>query len=202
MATPIVGSLHNHYQLEVEGLAVELDVLSFQGEEWLSQPFKYTVAFTSMEQDIDAAQILGKDASFHLGASRLTAQLPIPQGGARTLHGVITGFKRVSGSRDEARYEVTLEARLALLGRGKQYRIYQHQSVPEIVESILRSRHRFEGQHFSFDLLREYPKREQVMQYGESDLAFISRLLAEVGIWYRFTHDDRLSIDVVEFHDH
>lgn len=131
MATPIVGSLHNHYQLEVEGLAVELDVLSFQGEEWLSQPFKYTVAFTSMEQDIDAAQILGKDASFHLGASRLTAQLPIPQGGARTLHGVITGFKRVSGSRDEARYEVTLEARLALLGRGKQYRIYQHQSVPE-----------------------------------------------------------------------
>ncbi len=202
MAKPIMGSTHNRYQLEVEDLTAELDVLSFKGEEWLSQPFKYTIAFTSQEQDIEAAQILGKDASFHLGKSELTTQLPMPDGASRTVHGVITGFKRVSGSRDEARYQVTLEAHLALLGRGKQYRIYQHQSVPEIVESILRSRHQLEGQHFVFDLAREYPKREQVMQYGECDLAFISRLLAEVGIWYRFTHNDRLYIDVVEFHDH
>ncbi|RCL28889.1 type VI secretion system tip protein VgrG [Pseudomonas sp. AFG_SD02_1510_Pfu_092] len=202
MAKPIMGSTHNRYQLEVEDLTAELDVLSFKGEEWLSQPFKYTIAFTSQEQDIEAAQILGKDASFHLGKSELITQLPMPDGASRTVHGVITGFKRVSGSRDEARYQVTLEAHLALLGRGKQYRIYQHQSVPEIVESILRSRHQLEGQHFVFDLAREYPKREQVMQYGESDLAFISRLLAEVGIWYRFTHNDRLYIDVVEFHDH
>ncbi|NSX21909.1 MULTISPECIES: type VI secretion system tip protein VgrG [Pseudomonas] len=202
MAKPIMGFTHNHYQLEVDQLAVELDVLSFKGEEWLSKPFKYTVAFTSPEQDIEAAQILGKDASFYLGKSQPTVQLSMINAASRTLHGVITGFKRVSGSRDEARYQVTLEAHLALLGRGKQYRIYQHQSVPEIVESVLRSRHQFEGQHFLFDLAREYPKREQVMQYGESDLAFISRLLAEVGIWYRFTHDDRLSIDVVEFHDH
>jgi len=203
MTKPLLGSIHNHYTLEIDELdAVELDVLSFIGKEWLSQPFKYTVAFTSPTQDIEAAKILGKDASFHMGASVQPPQTAITARGARTLHGVITGFKRISSARDEARYEVTLQARLALLSRGKQYRIYQHQSVPEIVESILRSRHRFEGQHFLFDLVREYPKREQVMQYGESDLAFISRLLAEVGIWYCFTHDDRLSIDVVQFHDH
>ncbi|WP_414706456.1 type VI secretion system Vgr family protein, partial [Pseudomonas sp. UBA800] len=189
--------------LEVDELDdVELDVLSFKGEEWLSQPFKYTVAFTSPTQDIDAAKVLGKDASFQMGSSGQTQPNPIPGAASRTLHGVITGFKRISSSKDEARYEVTLQARLALLSRGKQYRIYQHQSVPEIVESILRSRHQFEGQHFLFDLVREYPKREQVMQYGESDLAFVSRLLAEVGMWYCFTHNDKLSIDVVEFHDH
>jgi type VI secretion system secreted protein VgrG len=203
MAKPLLGSTHNHYTLEVDELdAVELDVLSFKGEEWLSQPFKYTIAFTSPTQDIDAAKVLGKDASFQMGSSGQTQAHALSRAASRTLHGVITGFKHLSSSRDEARYEVTLQARLALLSRGKQYRIYQHQSVPEIVESILRSRHRFEGQHFLFDLLREYPKREQVMQYGESDLAFISRLLAEVGIWYRFTHNDKLSIDVVEFHDH
>ncbi|MFP3519941.1 contractile injection system protein, VgrG/Pvc8 family, partial [Pseudomonas sp. SIMBA_077] len=72
---------------------------------------------------------------------------------------------------------------------------------PQIVESILRTRHTFEGQDFFFDLKREYPKRLQVMQYNESDLAFIARLLAEVGIWYRFTSDERLHIDVVNFHD-
>ena len=46
-----------------------------------------------------------------------------------------------------------------------------------------------------------YPRREQVMQYGEDDLHFITRLLGEVGIWFRFTTDTRLNIDVVEFYD-
>jgi type VI secretion system secreted protein VgrG len=39
------------------------------------------------------------------------------------------------------------------------------------------------------------------MQYGEDDLHFITRLLGEVGIWFRFTTDTRLNIDVVEFYD-
>ncbi|HBS6299853.1 TPA: type VI secretion system tip protein VgrG, partial [Klebsiella pneumoniae] len=43
--------------------------------------------------------------------------------------------------------------------------------------------------------------REQVMQYGEDDLRFITRLLGEVGIWFRFTADTRLHIDVAEFCD-
>nr|WP_178088104.1 contractile injection system protein, VgrG/Pvc8 family [Pseudomonas sp. GL93] len=54
----------------------------------------------------------------------------------RTLHGVVTGFKRLSGALDEARYKITLEPRLALLNRGQQFRINQHQSVPQIVESV------------------------------------------------------------------
>jgi uncharacterized protein involved in type VI secretion and phage assembly len=57
------------------------------------------------------------------------------------------------------------------------------------------------GQDFLFSLTKEYPRREQVMQYGEDDLHFITRLLGEVGIWFRFTTDTRLNIDVVEFYD-
>ena len=45
-------------------------------------------------------------------------------------------------------------------------------------------------------LAHTYPKRELVMQYGENDLQFISRLLAEIGIWFRFTADPKLNIDV------
>ncbi|CAK9889248.1 MULTISPECIES: type VI secretion system Vgr family protein [Pseudomonas] len=195
---------HSRHKLEVRGVEAGLDVLAFHGEEHLSQPFSYSVEFTSSEQDIAVEQMLGQDASFSLQAPPQKAflGLTLPEvKPLRTLHGVVTGFKRLSGSNDEACYEITLQPRLALLDRGKQYRIYQHQSVPEIVEGILRSRHNFEGQDFLFTLVRDYPKREQVMQYGESDLAFIARLLAEVGIWYRFTSDERLHIDVVEFHD-
>jgi len=196
---------HSRHSLSVRNLDARLDVLAFEGTEALSQPFRYSVEFTCLDADIDAAKMLGQDASFSLHSA--PQNIPFLGQNApklkplRTLHGVITGFKRLSGSVDEARYEITLEPRLALLGRGQQFRIYQHQSVPQIVESILRSRHGFEGQDFLFNLVRDYPKREQVMQYGESDLAFISRLLADVGIWYRFTRDERLNIDVVEFHD-
>jgi type VI secretion system secreted protein VgrG len=199
---------HTRHKLRVKGLDATLDILAFTGTEQLSEPYKYIVEFTCPEQDIAVDRILGKRADFTLHrmpvtlAKRSYSSLnDLPEAPLRTLHGMITDFKRLSSSRDEARYEVTVQPRLALLGKGKQFRIYQQQSVPQIVESVLRSRHDFEGQDFLFSLVRDYPQREQVMQYNESDLAFISRLLAEVGIWYRLTRDERLKIDVVEFHD-
>ncbi|MBJ2231976.1 type VI secretion system tip protein VgrG, partial [Pseudomonas simiae] len=196
---------HSRHTLSVRNVEARLDVLAFEGQEHLSQPFTYCVEFTSTERDLAAESLLGQNASFSLHAA--PQKLPVAGLSApevkplRTLQGVVTGFKRQSGSNDQATYEITLQPRLALLGRGRQFRIYQHQSVPEIVESILRNRHGLEGQDFLFSLKRDYPKREQVMQYGESDLTFIARLLAEVGIWYRFTSDERLGIDVVEFCD-
>ena len=114
---------------------------------------------------------------------------------------MITGFKHLSSSQDEARYEVRLEPRMALLARSRQNAIYQNLTVPQIVEKILRERHQMRGQDFVFNLKSEYPSREQVMQYGEDDLTFVSRLLSEVGIWFRFATDARLKIEVVEFYD-
>ncbi len=88
-------------------------------------------------------------------------------------------------------HEVRLEPRMALLTRSRQNAIYQNQTVPQIVEKILRERHQMRGQDFVFNLKSEYPSREQVMQYGEDDLTFVSRLLSEVGIWFRFATDAR-----------
>jgi len=198
-------STHNRHHLKITRLNAPLDVLAFDGKEQLSQPFNYAIEFTCTELDLAADQLLGRSAAFslHPPPQKLPyLGLPEPEiKPLRTRYGVIGAFQRLSASRDEARYQVTLQPRLARLGLGRQYRIYQDRSVPQIVEQILRERHDFRGQDFLFTLAREYPLREQVMQYGESDLAFISRLLAEVGIWYRFSSDDRLGIEVVEFHD-
>ena len=198
---------HSRHTLWVRDLDAALDVLAFKGEERLSEPFSYTIEFTSSAHDIAVEKMLGQDARFSLYAAPKASPFvfpgyPVPEiKPLRTLNGVITGFQRLSASRDEARYAAILQPRLALLGRGRQYRLYQHKSVPDIVDHVLRTRHGFTGEDLCFDLVREYPRRLQVMQYHESDLAFISRLLAEVGIWYRFTSDERLGIDVVEFHD-
>lgn len=200
---------HSHHVLKVWDNTAPLDVLAFTGEEHLSQPYRYTIEFTSSAKDIQPAQMLMQDATFTLNATpnalaslgaALSMTPPVMQA-LRTVHGVIQRFKRLSTSRDESRYEVTLVPRLALLAKSHQHAIYQNLSVPEIVEKILRDRHGFKGQDFLFMLAHTYPKRELVMQYGENDLQFISRLLAEIGIWFRFTADPKLNIDVVEFYD-
>jgi type VI secretion system secreted protein VgrG len=171
MSSPIYQSLkHSAYRLVIrDDEALFLDVLCFQGEEHLSQTFKYNIEFTCEEQDLPIERLLNRDASFLIfpaphtlpkankwGLTKLEV-MPL-----RTLYGVVTGLKRLSDSPDEARYELTLEPRLALAGRGQQYRIYQQKSVPEIIDGILRSRHGFRGQDFYFNLTREYPRRDQV----------------------------------------
>ncbi|MBT8765646.1 type VI secretion system Vgr family protein [Metapseudomonas boanensis] len=196
---------HSRHQLRVRNLDAPLDVLAFSGEEGLSQGFRYTIEFTSTVQNLPVAQILNRDASFSLYAppikpSYATTAAP-PALPLRVLRGVITRFNYLSTSADETRYSVLLEPRLALSGLGKACRIFQQQNVPEILESVLRERHAMRGQDFLFKLSRDYPRREQVMQYGESDRALIERLCAEVGIWHRVVTDDRLGIDVLEFCD-
>jgi len=200
MSLPILFS-HNHHLLVVKGFESALDVLAFEGDEALSTPFSYRIEFTSSDHAISKEMMLMKAAS-------LTLQAPVDQGygikmqqAVRTLQGVVSGFERLNTSKDETHYALTVEPRLALLDRSHQNAIYQDMSVPQIVEKILRERHNMRGQDFLFSLSKEYPRREQVMQYGEDDLHFITRLLGEVGIWFRFTTDTRLNIDVVEFYD-
>ncbi|EPI4626858.1 type VI secretion system Vgr family protein [Enterobacter hormaechei] len=192
---------HSHHLLSVKSCDAGLDVLAFEGNEALSTPFSYRTEFTSADHVISKEMMLMKAAS-------LTLQAPVDQGygikiqqPVRVIQGVVTGFERLSTSKDETRYALTLEPRLALLDRSHQNTIYQDMSVPQIVEKVLRERHGMRGEDFLFSLTREYPRREQVMQYAEDDLHFITRLLGEVGIWFRFTTDTRLSIDVVEFYD-
>lgn len=202
MSSPSITRFnHSHHVLAVKGYNGELDVLAFEGEEALSQPFKYRIEFTSADHSIEPQSMLMKSASLTLQGQvgqgfGIKVQQPL-----RVIQGVVTGFERLSTSRDETHYAVTLQPRLALLDRSHQNAIYQDASVPQIVEKVLRERHRMLGQDFEFCLTKTYPRREQVMQYDEDDLHFIRRLLGEVGIWFCFTTDTRLNIDVVEFYD-
>ncbi|HDS9358551.1 TPA: type VI secretion system tip protein VgrG [Enterobacter chengduensis] len=198
---PVTRFTHNHHLLSVKDCPSTTDVLAFTGSDALSVPFSYRIEFTSDNHAIGREMMLMKPAS-------LTLQAPVDQGfgirmqqPVRVIQGVVSGFERLGTSKDETHYALTLQPRLALLSRSHQNAIYQDMSVPQIVEKILRERHGLRGQDFLFSLSKEYPRREQVMQYGEDDLRFITRLLGEVGIWFRFTTDTRLNIDVVEFCD-
>jgi len=190
----VSGSGHNRYHLSISGCDIAIDVQSFQGVETLSEPFSYQIRFTSIDPSITPQDVLNCPAKFFF-------QSPSDLEPQRRVYGVITGFAKLSRSRDQTTYSATLEPRLALLRKTQYTSIFQNQSIPQIIEKILRTRHSFEGQDFHFDLKHTYPAHEQDMQYKETDYDFIVRKLAWNGIWYRFDMDSRLELDVVVFSD-
>lgn len=192
---PLLGQ--SRYRVDVHGCSHFLDVLRYSAVESLSQPWRYDVAVTCSSADIACDTLLLKPASF-------TFQTPvfdgIPALPVRTVYGVVESFRRISTSGEDTRYALTLVPRIALLGFTKGSQIYLNLSVTEVVEQVLR-KHGLEGQDFEFRLSREYPSREFITQWRETDLAFIQRLLAEVGIYWRYEMDSRLEQDVVIFQD-
>ncbi len=118
----------------------------------------------------------------------------------KKVHGVVTRLEWLSTTADQSHYRLTLSSRLALLGYTRQCRIFQNQSVPEVVEQVLR-KHGLEGPDFEFRLARTYPPREIITQWRETDLEFIQRILSEVGIFWRTEMDDVRGLDVYIFAD-
>ena len=196
--TTLMGShTHNRYQLAINGLpsTTTLSVLSISGREDLNQPWRYEINFTCTDKQIPVDAILRQSASLTFQTPHIAEQLtkisslekPQPP---RTLYGVITEFSLLSINKDEAHYQVVLQPRLALFANDQYCAIYQNQSVVSVVEAVLRQ-HGFTGVDYRLELKDEYPAREFITQWHESDLAFIQRLLSDVGIWFYFeSHHD------------
>lgn len=119
----------------------------------------------------------------------------------KVVHGVVTNFRRLNGSRDQVKYAIIIEPFLALLDKQfRTHRFFVNQSVPDVVAQIL-DEHGIKDWEYEFALKQSYPKREQINQYHESDLAFIQRQLSEVGIFYFFTLQADTQTEVVHFAD-
>jgi len=187
----------NHYHLTIDGQppTTTLSVLSISGREDLNQPWRYEINFTCTDKQIPVDAILRQSASLTFQTPHIAEQLtkisslekPQPP---RTLYGVITEFSLLSINKDEAHYQVVLQPRLALFANDQYCAIYQNQSVVSVVEAVLRQ-HGFTGVDYRLELKDEYPAREFITQWHESDLAFIQRLLSDVGIWFYFeSHHD------------
>ncbi|MDX6018880.1 type VI secretion system tip protein VgrG [Scandinavium sp. V105_16] len=192
----VVNTTLNRYQLNIPSCHSSLDVEDFCGTESLSQLYRYDISFTSTDKNIDANQILSKSATLTMGTGMLNMLT-----GQKVVHGVVTQFERIKSSADQAEYMITLEPFLALLrNQFRTHRFFVNKSVPEVVTEVLQE-HGLKGWEYEFTLKADYPKREQINQYQENDLAFIERLLAEVGIFYFFTLQPDTQTEVVHFAD-
>lgn len=186
----------NRYKLDIPSCPYPLDVERFDGLEQMSALYHYTIRFTSSHPDLTAKMMLSKTATLSMGVGKLLDSVV-----GKIVHGVVTNFRRLAGSRDQVTYEIILEPFISLLDKQfRTHRFFVNKSVPEVVEQIL-GEHGLKRWEYEFKLKQTYPKREQINQYQESDLAFIERLLAEVGIFYFFTLQPDTQTEVVHFAD-
>ena len=192
----MTGGVLNRYKLDIPSCPYPLDVERFDGLEQMSALYHYTIRFTSSHPELTAEMMLSKTATLSIGVGELFNSTV-----GKIVHGVVTNFRRLNGSRDQVTYEIILEPFISLLDKQfRTHRFFVNKSVPEVVAQIL-GEHGLKGWEYEFKLKQTYPKREQINQYQESDLEFIERLLAEVGIFYFFTLQPDTQTEVVHFAD-
>ncbi|MGF6662049.1 type VI secretion system secreted protein VgrG [Paraburkholderia atlantica] len=185
------------YELKLAPHPAPFSVLKFTGVDQVSQLYKYEIEFTSPVAGIPMDQVLGRPARFTIepgdpdidylrkmfgeNAEQFSARAP-----AHTIHGIVTQFDEFDTSADETRYRMVLEPKLADLDRGATSRLFQKQSVEEIITDTLRHYGYRSGVDFVFQLRGQYKRHEYVTQYHETTFRFIQRLCAREGMWFRW----------------
>jgi type VI secretion system secreted protein VgrG len=150
----------------------------FTGQEGISFPFHYDLSLFSEDKLIDFNQVVGKPA---------TITVILENGQKRFIHGIVSSFTQAGTSTDLTAYQATLKPDLWRLTRTADCRIFQNQSVPEIIETILDENQIVYKPSSNWDKSK-YPKREYCVQYSETDSRFIARLMEDEGILYWFEH--------------
>jgi type VI secretion system secreted protein VgrG len=148
----------------------------FSGEEGVSTPFHFVLDMLSENPAIAPADMLRKTIS---------VDIEIPGGETRVVHGFVKRFSQLGRRGGLAAYRAEMVPWLWFLSLTNDCRIFQNLSVSDIVSKVFKD---LGYSNFTFKLMGPGPKRIYCVQYRESALAFVSRLLEEEGIFYFFEH--------------
>lgn len=157
------------------------DVLLFHrmsGNEQLGRLFEFQLDLLSEDEQIVIEDIL---------AQNLTVSLTLPNDETRYFNGIVSRFTHVGAIGRYAAYKAILRPWFWFLTRTADCRIFQEQTVPNIIKGIFR-----EYGYTDFDeaLSNSYRTWTYCVQYCETDFNFISRLMEQEGIYYYFRHED------------
>jgi len=153
-------------------------VLSFGGREEMNGLYAFDVILALL----DAGDARFEDEA--LGATASLALL-VPDSAPQLVHGIVASVQAEGRTqRGLPAFRLRLVPRLFLLGKCVTSRIFQDMTVVEIVDAVLQQH----GITRAWRLVGRHPKRAYCVQHHESDLAFITRMLAEEGIFFHFEH--------------
>jgi type VI secretion system secreted protein VgrG len=162
----------------------DLVVRAVRGRERLSDLFAFEADFFPADRaPLDLAALGGAEACLHLAR---------PGGSERWVHGMLWSVEMVEVESGDPRYRARIVPALRKLEHVVRSRVFQNASIPDVVKKVLDDA---EVKH-RFSTSGSYPKREYCVQYRESDLDFVRRLLEEAGIffWFEHTQDEHLVV--------
>lgn len=166
-------------------LGDEVSLASMNGHEELGRPFRYELHLTTTDPDIDFGSVLGQT---------MTVELELHDGTTREFTGHVTEFSLAGGSGRNVLYRAILRPWLMLMDYRKNCRIFQQMTVPDVIKQVFRDAGFSDFEERLSDTYRTW---EYLVQYRESDFAFVSRMMEQEGIYYYVKHSAGMHVVVL-----
>jgi type VI secretion system secreted protein VgrG len=151
----------------------------FDGAEKLSQNFEFRIEALSQQANYDFNALLGQN---------LYVTLQTVDNLTRYFNGVLVEAYWTGQTDNLYTYRLVLRPWFWLLSLTSDCRIFKSMGVKDIIKQVFDDRG-FSGKYTDNANTGSYPTLEYCVQYRETDLAFVSRLMEKYGIFYYFKHD-------------
>ncbi|ENJ7106133.1 type VI secretion system tip protein VgrG [Escherichia coli] len=143
----------------------------------LKTPDTLNLGYVSPAANLQLKPMVGKD---------LCVNIELDGGGKRYISGLVTAARVAGHQGRSVVYELRLEPWLKILTHTSDYKAFQNKNVVDILDEVL------DEYPWPVEkrLVENYPTRAWQVQYGETDFAFIQRLMQEWGIYWWFEHSE------------
>ncbi len=153
-------------------------LVSMKAKLALSKPFRIEVVFATEDPDFSV-----DDALFSQASVELDQETEAPT----VFDGVVHEAGFVASSGQTMLFSITICPSIEILRHRRGSRVFTDLSRVDVVKKILGEAG--VGETVSYRLRETYEPRPTLMQYRESELDFIGRLLEDEGIFYTFSFD-------------
>lgn len=189
-------SNQSHLFFEMVDRSLDFNVLRLRGHEGISETYEFELELVCEDDDIKFEAVVGQGCVItvlrphHIVGDEGYEDSDEHQ---RFIHGIVNHFEVGEKGDRFTSYHVTVVPKVWALYHRYNCRIFQHQSVTDIVKTLL-DELGMEADEYRFDCSGSYQPYVYCVQYRESEFDFISRLLEAEGIFYYFEHSDEKHI--------
>jgi type VI secretion system secreted protein VgrG len=155
----------------------KLAITRLDGSEGLSELFTFNIEALSETENVDFDGALGAKCTVTVTSNDRT----------RHFNGILVEAQWTGFRDNYFSYRLVLRPWLWLLSRVSDCRIFANKTAPEIISDVF-AKHGFAT--VEKKLTENYNPIEYYVQYRETDLDFVTRVMEEFGIYYFFRHED------------
>lgn len=167
-------------QMESELGPDRLILTSVRGQDAVSRPFVFKIEFATQAEPGAVSSLLGRPLLLTLGGNHPEHTRPV--------HGMVRRLAKLHQTlRGWDVWDADVVPRFAFLAFTGDCRVFQNASVPDILRKVLNEHG---VKHEVRSLVASYKALEYCVQYRESTLSFLSRLMEEAGLFYWHEHAD------------